>query len=183
MCCTLLTLCAAAQSCSLLCGLFATCGKQQKLMAKVRAGVVVSSHPCTLLFSHTLHCVVACPARDILARLTQFRQFYMIVVGYVYFTRIIVYLMSITLSYKLVRHNTLSCCVVSAVLTFALLCASMQTWLGPLSSELATLAFFFVTGYKFRPTSENPYLQVKTEDDEDDEDVSAARRVHLAVVR
>ena len=100
----------------------------------------------------------------------------MIVVGYVYFTRIIVYLMSITLSYKLVRHNTLSCCVVSAVLTFALLCASMQTWLGPLSSELATLAFFFVTGYKFRPTSENPYLQVKTEDDEDDEDVSAAGR-------
>lgn len=71
-------------------------------MAKVRAGVVVWLHPCTLLFSHTLHCVVACPARDILARLTQFRQFYMIVVGYVYFTRIIVYLMSITLSYKLV---------------------------------------------------------------------------------
>lgn len=87
-------------------------------------------------------------ARNTLARLTQFRQFYVIVVGYIYFTRIIVYLLAITLTFKL-------------------------TWLGPFFAEAATLAFFTVVGYKFRPTADNPYLRVRNEDDDDDVDEEA----------
>lgn len=83
-------------------------------------------------------------ARNTLARLTQFRQFYVMVVGYIYFTRIIVYLVEIALTYKL-------------------------TWLGPFFAEIATLVFFTLTGYKFRPTADNPYLRVRNEDDDADE--------------
>lgn len=84
-------------------------------------------------------------AADTLNRLKQFRQFYVIVVGYIYFTRIVVYLMSITLGYSL-------------------------TWIGPFLSELATVAFFASTGYKFRPDSDNPYLRVRGQDDDEEDD-------------
>lgn len=42
----------------------------------------------------------------------------------------------------------------------------------PLSSllqlldEMATLVFFVLTGYKFRPASDNPYLQLSQDDDD-----------------
>jgi len=42
--------------------------------------------------------------------------------------------------------------------------------LGPLFAELATLLFFAGTGYKFRPTADNPYLRVRASDDEDEGD-------------
>ena len=35
--------------------------------------------------------------------------------------------------------------------------------------EIATLAFFVSTGYKFRPASNNPYLQLPTDSDDEDE--------------
>jgi hypothetical protein len=45
------------------------------------------------------------------------------------------------------------------------------SWLQDSFFEVATLAFFILTGYKFRPASNNPYLQLPTDsDDEDDVD-------------
>ena len=34
--------------------------------------------------------------------------------------------------------------------------------------EMATFVFFVMTGYKFRPASNNPYFSVPTDDDEYD---------------
>ena len=42
-------------------------------------------------------------------------------------------------------------------------------WLDKFFIELATIAFFVLTGYKFRPASNNPYLQVSTSDDEEED--------------
>ncbi|XP_046362266.1 protein GPR107-like [Haliotis rufescens] len=77
-----------------------------------------------------------------LNKLKLFRQFYILIVCFIYFTRIIVYLLKITLPFKL-------------------------EWLTELFKELATLIFFVVTGYKFRPASDNPYLQVPQESDDE----------------
>lgn len=35
--------------------------------------------------------------------------------------------------------------------------------------EMATYVFYVLTGYKFRPAAANPYFQVNTEEEEDDE--------------
>jgi uncharacterized protein involved in cysteine biosynthesis len=42
-------------------------------------------------------------------------------------------------------------------------------WLGPVATETATLLFFVITGYKFRPAIDNPYLAVNTEELEGEE--------------
>jgi hypothetical protein len=42
-------------------------------------------------------------------------------------------------------------------------------WLNELFRELATIMFFIITGYKFKPAADNPYLRVPT--DEDDEEM------------
>lgn len=39
-------------------------------------------------------------------------------------------------------------------------------WLDELFKEQATIVFFIITGYKFQPVPNNPYLQVPTEDEE-----------------
>lgn len=76
-----------------------------------------------------------------LEKLKLFRHFYLLVVSYIYFTRIIVYLLSATLTYEYV-------------------------WLSELFTEFATLAFFCITGYKFRPADNNPYFTLPEEDEE-----------------
>ena len=83
-------------------------------------------------------------AHNSLTKLTLFRQFYVMVVAYIYFTRIVVYLLEATVPFYLL-------------------------WLGPFSTEAATLAFYVVTGFKFRPAVDNPYLPVRSEDLEGDE--------------
>eukprot|EP00092_Neocalanus_flemingeri_P017389 GFUD01018809.1.p1 GENE.GFUD01018809.1~~GFUD01018809.1.p1 ORF type:complete len:616 (-),score=200.88 GFUD01018809.1:552-2399(-) len=75
-----------------------------------------------------------------LEKLKLFRHFYTMVVCYVYFTRIIVYLLRITVPFQ-------------------------YEWLDSMFKEVATLVFFVMTGYKFRPASNNPYFTVATEDD------------------
>lgn len=74
-------------------------------------------------------------------RLKNFRTFYLLVVSYVYFTRIIVFLLSATLPFEL-------------------------TWLGVVFSEAAALIFYATTGYLFRPQSRNPYLAIGKDDDD-----------------
>ena len=81
-----------------------------------------------------------------LNKLTQYRNFYIAVVAYIYFTRIIVRLLGASLSYE-------------------------KTYMKILAGELATAFFYVMTGKAFRPMSNNPYLRVGTgSDDEDDED-------------
>ena len=80
-------------------------------------------------------------AQHNLQKLQLFRQFYVMVVAYIYFTRIVVYLLAATIPFYLL-------------------------WLGDMFTELATLLFFVVTGYKFKPARDNPYLPLRAEGDE-----------------
>lgn len=80
-------------------------------------------------------------AQHNLVKLQLFRHFYVMVVAYIYFTRIVVYLLAATIPFHLM-------------------------WLGPVSTELATLLFYVITGYNFRPAVDNPYFPVRTEENE-----------------
>jgi Lung seven transmembrane receptor len=77
-------------------------------------------------------------------KLQRFRQFYVMVAAYIYFTRIVVFLLAATIPFY-------------------------YLWLGQMSTELATLIFFVVTGYKFRPAIDNPYLPARSEEAESGE--------------
>jgi NADH:ubiquinone oxidoreductase subunit 3 (subunit A) len=74
-------------------------------------------------------------AAQTVQKLKQFRSFYLLVVVYIYFTRIAVYLFATCLGYR-------------------------QTWLRYFVTELGTLVFYAVVGFLFRPVSDNPYLKV-----------------------
>jgi len=80
-----------------------------------------------------------------LRKLKLFRHFYIMIICYIYFTRIIVYLLKITVPFQ-------------------------YEWLDEMFHEMATYVFFVLTGYKFRPASANPYFQLSV-DDEDEMDV------------
>lgn len=75
-----------------------------------------------------------------LEKLKLFRHFYVMIVCYIYFTRIIVFLLKITVPFQ-------------------------YEWLDEFFREVASLIFFVLTGYKFRPTYSNPYFRL-TQDDE-----------------
>ena len=77
-----------------------------------------------------------------LAKLQLFRSFYILVVGYIYFTRILVYLVASGLGY---RH----------------------TWLRYCLTEIGTLAFYVGVGMKFKPMAENAYERISTGELED----------------
>nr|CAD7585870.1 unnamed protein product [Timema genevievae] len=79
-----------------------------------------------------------------LRKLKLFRHFYIMIVCYIYFTRIIVYLLKITVPFQ-------------------------YEWLDEMFHEMATYVFFVMTGYKFRPASANPYFQLTPDDDDDDD--------------
>ncbi|GAB4816676.1 hypothetical protein N2152v2_003722 [Parachlorella kessleri] len=80
-------------------------------------------------------------AARVLSKLTLFRQFYIMVVSYIYFTRIIVYLLESTLPYRYI-------------------------WFSNAASELATLAFYVACGIKFRPLAAgtNPYFALENDE-------------------
>ncbi|XP_049300136.1 protein GPR107 [Anopheles funestus] len=80
-----------------------------------------------------------------LRKLKLFRQFYIMIVCYIYFTRIIVILLKITVAFQ-------------------------YAWLDEMFKEMATYVFFVLTGYKFRPVSQHPYFSVHGEDLDDDDD-------------
>ena len=75
-----------------------------------------------------------------IVKLKLFRSFYLMVVAYIYLTRIVVFLVAGVLGFR-------------------------YTWVQHFLTEVATLAFYVVTGYKFRPREENPYLELKKGDD------------------
>jgi hypothetical protein len=80
-------------------------------------------------------------AARVLAKLVLFRQFYIMVVSYIYFTRIIVYLLDATLPFR-------------------------QIWLSAAANEAATLAFYVACGLQFRPHPQgaNPYFALEQEE-------------------
>jgi hypothetical protein len=78
--------------------------------------------------------------RRLQSKLSLFRSFYIAVVAYIYFTRIVVYLFASTLSYN-------------------------QTWLRYFVSEVGTLLFYIVIGIKFKPAVESEYFQVRSSDE------------------
>ncbi|KAG0460650.1 hypothetical protein HPP92_020947 [Vanilla planifolia] len=79
-----------------------------------------------------------------LMKLTLFRQYYIVVICYIYFTRVVVYALVTITSYR-------------------------YLWTSVVAGELATLAFYVFTGYKFRPEVHNPYFVI----DDDDEEAAA----------
>lgn len=66
-------------------------------------------------------------------KLQLFRHFYVAVVCYIYFTRIIVYLLRSGLPYQ-------------------------WTWLSDAADQIAALLFYTLTAVFFRPHAANPYL-------------------------
>lgn len=78
-----------------------------------------------------------------LRKLRLFRHFYILVICYIYFTRIIIYLLRMTTPFA-------------------------WSWLVELFEQSVTLVFFVSVGCKFRPFNDNPYLQLPTSDDTED---------------
>ncbi|KAJ8558094.1 hypothetical protein K7X08_004860 [Anisodus acutangulus] len=84
-----------------------------------------------------------------LMKLTLFRQYYIIVICYIYFTRVVVYALETITSYR-------------------------YQWTSMVAAEVATLAFYVFTGYNFRPKVHNPYFAI---DDEEEEAASEALKL------
>lgn len=80
-----------------------------------------------------------------LAKLTLFRQFYVVVIGYLYFTRIVVFALRTIAAYK-------------------------YQWVSNAAEEIASLAFYLVMFYMFRPVEKNEYFVL----DEEEEEVALA---------
>lgn len=76
-----------------------------------------------------------------LKKLKIFRRFYILVVCYIYFTRIIVYLLKITVPFQ-------------------------YEWLDVLTQHAAIFVFFVLTGYHFQPATQNPYFALSQDDDD-----------------
>uniref|UniRef100_A0A7S2S266 GOST seven transmembrane domain-containing protein n=1 Tax=Mucochytrium quahogii TaxID=96639 RepID=A0A7S2S266_9STRA len=72
-----------------------------------------------------------------LAKLKQFRRFYLLVLFYVYFSRVVIFLVGNSMNFK-------------------------HRWVETLLREGLALIFYVVIGYSFKPTNENLYLKVAT---------------------
>ncbi|XP_030052738.1 protein GPR108 isoform X2 [Microcaecilia unicolor] len=79
-----------------------------------------------------------------LAKLKLFRHYYVMVVCYIYFTRIIAILLKVIVPFQ-------------------------WQWLHQLLVEVSTFIFFILTGYKFQPACNNPYLQLPQDEEEEDD--------------
>jgi len=79
-----------------------------------------------------------------LVKLRLFRRFYVMVLGYIYTTRIIIYLVESTVPFR-------------------------WEWMGALFSELTAFAFYITVGYMFSPEEDNINLYVPPDSDEGEE--------------
>ncbi|CAF1344023.1 unnamed protein product, partial [Rotaria sp. Silwood1] len=77
-----------------------------------------------------------------LSKLKIFRQFYVMIVFYIYLTRIVVYIVKLTVPFRF-------------------------EWLEVIFFELTTFIFFIFTAYKFQPAINNPYLALSQDSDDD----------------
>uniref|UniRef100_A0A8C2DH63 G protein-coupled receptor 107 n=1 Tax=Cyprinus carpio TaxID=7962 RepID=A0A8C2DH63_CYPCA len=102
---------------------------------------VVCSSPLSLCFNRNVWLLFPFLAAINLAQLKLFRHYYVMIVCYIYFTRIIASLIKVIVPFQ-------------------------WKWLYQLLDELATLTFFFLTGHKFQPASYNPYLLLSVEDED-----------------
>lgn len=75
-----------------------------------------------------------------LEKLTLFKHFYIVVVGYLYFTRIVVSAVSAILNYR-------------------------YEWTITAANESASLAFYIFIFHNFQPTQKNPYLVIDDRDE------------------
>ncbi|KAG6437394.1 hypothetical protein SASPL_102309 [Salvia splendens] len=75
-----------------------------------------------------------------LAKLTLFRQFYIVVIGYLYFTRIVVFALRTIAAYK-------------------------YQWVANAAEEIASLAFYAIIFYMFRPVEKNEYFALDEEEE------------------
>ena len=70
-----------------------------------------------------------------LRQLVMFRNFYILVLSYIYFTRIVVFILHATLPFRWI-------------------------WLSNVAEELATLVFYTLTAMQFRPHEGSGYFQL-----------------------
>ncbi len=87
-----------------------------------------------------------------LKKLKIFKHFYIMVICYVYFTRIIGFLLKQVIPFR-------------------------YEWFDELSTEVVTFTFFALTAYKFQPASNNPYLQLSQDGDEDEADYLGMEKI------
>uniref|UniRef100_A0A7N0UDL0 Uncharacterized protein n=1 Tax=Kalanchoe fedtschenkoi TaxID=63787 RepID=A0A7N0UDL0_KALFE len=80
-----------------------------------------------------------------LAKLTLFRQFYTVVIAYLYFTRIVVFALRTIAAYK-------------------------YQWVSNAAEEVASLVFYCIMFHMFRPVEKNEYFAI----DDDEEEVAMA---------
>ena len=76
---------------------------------------------------------------EILEKLKMFRSFYLVVVAYIYATRILIYLFTSVLDYQ-------------------------HIWVQHFVIEIVTLCFYVVVGFMFHPKQENAYRKVGKEE-------------------
>uniref|UniRef100_A0A7N0RHJ4 Uncharacterized protein n=1 Tax=Kalanchoe fedtschenkoi TaxID=63787 RepID=A0A7N0RHJ4_KALFE len=76
-----------------------------------------------------------------LAKLTLFRKFYIVVIAYLYFTRIIVFALKTIAAYK-------------------------YQWVSNAAEEMASVVFYMVIFYMFRPVEKNEYFALDEEEEE-----------------
>eukprot|EP00029_Vermamoeba_vermiformis_P010696 TRINITY_DN568_c0_g1_i1.p1 TRINITY_DN568_c0_g1~~TRINITY_DN568_c0_g1_i1.p1 ORF type:complete len:443 (-),score=126.23 TRINITY_DN568_c0_g1_i1:79-1407(-) len=77
-----------------------------------------------------------------LKMLQLFRSFYLMVIAYIYFSRIIVTLLEPVIPYT-------------------------AAWVAPFLNEIAAVVLYFTTGYWFRPGEDNPYFKLATSEEEE----------------
>uniref|UniRef100_A0A3B4DP89 GOST seven transmembrane domain-containing protein n=1 Tax=Pygocentrus nattereri TaxID=42514 RepID=A0A3B4DP89_PYGNA len=85
--------------------------------------------------------LICCGAILFPVKLKLFRHYYVMIVCYIYFTRIIAILLKVAVPFQ-------------------------WQWCQEFLIEVSTLVFFVLTGFKFQPASNNPYLQLP-QDEED----------------
>ncbi|GMT31609.1 hypothetical protein PFISCL1PPCAC_22906, partial [Pristionchus fissidentatus] len=85
-----------------------------------------------------------------LEKLRLLRQFYLLVIAYIYSTRIIKYMLQFAMPFNL-------------------------EWLTAAMVEVSTLLFFIVVGLKFAPAPRNPYLRLSLDGEEDDEAIAVTQ--------